>query len=409
MKNNNSLGEICYSGFQRPDDIDPPVADLTLVFDENTCAFKLLNFGDPAVMFGKYWYRSGTNDSMRAYLRDIVVDIQKHRSCSVGDIWLDIACNDGTLLGYVDTRYRRIGIDPADDSFLDEAKLKCDEVIQDFFPSPKLDRAIGTKKASVITSIAMFYNVPDPTSFIRALESNLEINGIWVVQLSYTPVMKEQLAFDNICHEHLYYYSLLSIDKLLEETGLEVVGIDFNDCNGGSARFYIQHRKRTRDFFSVQESILRRYVVECVRLRETLDGVNRSEYFNDFFRLVNEVRRKVYTYLDEAVKNGKKVWGYGASTKGNTLLQYFQLNIKLVSSIAERQPSKYGLCTAGSRIPIKSEAEMRHENPDILLVLPWHFKKEFLERERDYLKSGGAMLFPLPRPHLVTIDGERFL
>ena len=377
---------------------------LDLELDEVIGAARLTEMAPSETMWGKYWYRSGINATMTKELGNIVQEIVSRVKLQDNDIWLDIACNDGTLLRQVPNNLIKIGIDPADDTFHAESS-KHATVIQDYFSYDAYQRSgYGDKKAKVITTIAMFYDLINPEPFIRDINSVLDDNGVWVLQMSYTPLMIEQLAFDNICHEHAYYYSLSSIMTLFAKHNLKIVDCELNDVNGGSFRVYVQ--KDVSDVNSFGTSPLRdvcnfrvNAILEYERQNFDLTDV---EVWNTFQQNIKELKEKTVSFIKAEKAKGKIICGYGASTKGNTLLQWFGLDHTLIDAIAERSPYKFGLKTIGTNIPILSEEEVRAMKPDYMLVLPWHFISEFVKRESEFLDNGGKFIVPCPKFEIIS-------
>ena len=376
---------------------------LDLVWNERLGCPTLTEQPSGEEMWGKYWYKSGTNASMREALRDVVDSMFDHKKMTGKDyVWLDIACNDGTLLSWVDEgKFFRVGIDPIEDKYIAEALHHADSVVQDYFTYDAWEKANAPKKADVVTSIAMFYDLQDPFTFAEDVEKVLDENGIWVLQLSYTPLMMKQLAFDNICHEHWAYHNLTSVQRILNLANMKVLNAELNDVNGGSIRIYAV--KKTADMNSFGSAPLRDvWAMNIQALFNNEHHYDNLPVWNDFANNVAMLRMKTTDFIDKANRDGKSVWGYGASTKGNTLLQYFDLDNTKIEAIAERNPDKWGLRTIGSNIVIKSEKEMREAQPDYVLVLPWHFISEFVEREREYLEKGGAFIVPCPQFRIYT-------
>jgi hypothetical protein len=354
-------------------------------------------------MYGKYWYRSGINVTMRNELKSIVDSITSLTPLKENDLWVDIACNDGTLLSYVPGTMVKIGVDPADDTYRMESEKHANLIIQDYFTAKAIQNSkYGNLKAKVVTCIAMFYDLDDPRLFLKDVYDVMDDDGLFVMQLSYTPLMIHQVAFDNICHEHIYYYSLFNMDRLLNENGFRVVDCQLNDVNGGSFRLYVIKNTMDVTKFSTQP-----YRDVCHFRKTSLLEYEKSlkldtlEPWVEFFKKIEDLKEQVVAFIKEENAKGKKVWGYGASTKGNTLLQYFGLDHTLIEGIAERSQYKWGLKTVGTNIPIYSEEEMRKANPDYLLVLPWHFINEFKKRELEYLMSGGKFIVPCPKFEVV--------
>lgn len=390
-----TLGDLYVSDFLREDESPrcSPVP-LELEWDDKMGAARLTTPADPSFMYGRYWYRSGINQTMRDELAGIVDSILKVKSLSTGDVWLDIACNDGTLLDKVPNGIVTVGIDPVDDTFKQEAEATGAIIVQDYFSAEVYP---FDKKADVVTCIAMFYDLDDPRPFLNDVYSIMEDDGVFVLQMSYTPLMLHQVAFDNICHEHIYYYSLKSINDLLRKCGFKVMDCQLNDINGGSFRLYVMKDVGDVTKFGTQPyRDVCKFRCESTLAREYISGVNEPDVWNVFFAKIEALKKQTREFIEQVKAEGKTVWGYGASTKGNTLLQYFGLDHTLIDAIAERSPYKFGLRTVGTDIPIKSEEDMREARPDYLLVLPWHFISEFMVREHEFLDRGGKFIVPCP-------------
>lgn len=391
-----SLGNICVSDFLTYDQTKKPIEkyELKLVLEEDTGAVKLSEQPPCDTMWGKYWYRSGTNQTMKDELKKVVDSITAITNHKTEKTWLDIACNDGTLLSQVPNNYKKYGVDPADDTFKAESS-KHATIIQDYFSKEVLPENF---KADVVTTIAMFYDVPNPDKFVSDVYQVLDDNGIWVVQMSYTPLMIKQLAFDNICHEHMYYYSLFNIKKIFERNGFKILNCELNDVNGGSFRVYaIKDTADIKLFATQQLRDVYDFNVQSLLAYEKELKLDHPQTWIDFFNSINELKQQTVEFLEKAWAECKTVYGYGASTKGNTLLQYFEIDSRLVQKLVERSPYKFGLYAAGTNIPIISEEEMREDPPDYMLVLPWHFINEFVEREREFLQNGGKFIVPCPK------------
>jgi SAM-dependent methyltransferase len=406
MKKLLELGDHYVSDFVKPGELTGRESrpwSLDLYLDESIGAVRLDGVAPLDTMYGQYWYRSGINTSMTKQLGDIVAEITSRVTTKSGDVWLDIACNDGTLLRQVPDYMTKVGIDPADDSYVAESS-KHATVVQDFFSADAWQRTgHGDKKAKVITCIAMFYDLNDPRPFIRDAHSILEDDGVFVLQMSYTPLMLKQLAFDNICHEHVYYYDLTSIKKLFEQEGFVLRDCSLNDTNGGSFRVYFQKDTADKKTFATQQvrDVCDFRIASTLQYESTEWNIADPELWNRFGRNIDELKHQVMDFLYQAKAEGKKVYGYGASTKGNTLLQLFGITPDLVTAIAERSPYKFGLQTVGTQIPIVSEEDMRAANPDYLLVLPWHFIDEFVKREGAFLDNGGKLVVPCPKFQII--------
>jgi len=354
------------------------------------------------VMYRKYWYKSGTNATMTNELAGIAKKVQEVMKLEKGDIFLDIGCNDGTLLSFIDKQIIRIGFDPND--FKIESIKHADIIINNYFNYKEYKKTkFGNKKAKVITSIAMFYDLDDPNAFVKDIKNTLDKNGLWVIQMSYLPLMLKQLAFDNICHEHLEYYSLQSVKYLLDRHEMEVVDCELNDINGGSFRIYIRNKNAEKESYATSpyRDVAKMRVESILSYEKTLN-LNKKEVYLNFAKQIESLKKQTVNFIKKEKKKGKVIWGYGASTKGNTLLQWFGLDNTTIDGIAERSPAKFGLKTAGSNIPIYSEEEMRKAKPDYLLVLPWHFIGEFKKREKDFLNKGGKLIMPCPKFEIIS-------
>ena len=401
-----TLGSLYVSDFIK--DGENPRGDkheLKMMLNEESGLVQLEKTTPLDVMYGKYWYRSGINNTMRNELKSIANSCLESIEVSDGDVFLDIACNDGTLLSYVPKNLRRIGIDPADDSYKKESMKYADEIVQDYFTLENYKNTkFGDKKAKIITAIAMFYDLDDPSSFLDDVIEVLDDEGLFVMQLSYTPLMIIQLAFDNICHEHICYYSLFSLRYILDKKDLDIVDVQLNDVNGGSFRVYIRKKKSDQTKFKTSPyRDVANYRINSILEYENKMNFNKADVYKNFYKKISKLREQTVSFIKKEKSRGKVIWGYGASTKGNTLLQWYGLDSTLIDAIAERSPYKYGLKTVGTNIPIYSEAIMREKQPDYLIVLPWHYISEFKKRETEYLKLGGKFIMPSPKFEIISI------
>lgn len=372
---------------------------LDLYLDSDIGAARLKEVAPAETMWGKYWYRSGINQSMTLELKSIAEQVSNRMKVKAGDVWLDIACNDGTMFKFMPEGVTKVGIDPCDDSYVAESSKVADHIVQDYFSYSAWQTTGLENKCKAITTIAMFYDLDNPHPFIEDIKKVLDVNGAWVIQLSYTPLMIEQLAFDNVCHEHVYYYSLTSLKTLFEQHDLKIVDAELNDTNGGSIRIYIQHKEASIDSFGTAplRDVCNFRINALLEYEKNHYDLTNVELWNDYQKRIDALRDDVVNFIRTETANGKKVYGYGASTKGNTLLQYFGLDNNDIVAIAERSPYKFGLQTIGTNIPIISEDEMRAAKPDYLLVLPWCFISEFRQREKDFFANGGAFIVPCPK------------
>ena len=345
----------------------------------------------PELMYMQYWYKSGINQTMREALADITGKAEKIIKLSPGDVVVDIGANDGTLLrSYRTNEITTVGFEPAR-NLVPEAQVGTSKIVNDFFNYDSFAREFGSSKAKIITAIAMFYDLDNPNKFVADIVKCLDKDGVFIIQQNYLLGMLQLNAFDNIVHEHLEYYSLLSISKLLARHNLEVFDVETNELNGGSFRTYIRHKGSVVKGFDGADERVRKMLEEEKRI-----GLEDIKVYQNFAARINSIRDQLTGFIKQEVQKGKRIYIYGASTRGNTLLQYFQIDNRLIIAAAERNPDKWGKKTIGTLIPIISEEQARKERPDYFLVLPWHFLQEFLKREREYLMSGGKFIVPLP-------------
>lgn len=361
--------------------------------DENACGLLQMQHSvPPEILYAAYWYRSGTNNTMKNHLKEIVetvTSIVKKKDAIV----LDIGCNDGTLLNYYPTAFMRYGVDPSD---VAQTIANGDiTVVQDIFPSKKLVETLEGRSLDIITSIAMFYDLESPVDFVKGIKQMLSSKGVWVFEMSYMPRMLELNSYDTICHEHLEYYSLAVIETILRKAGMKLFKISFNDINGGSIRCYATHDSSIA--YDTKEDI---DFLNIIRQKEFDLELDTAKPYQKFKEDIEVVKEELYNLLEKLNKEGKVIHIYGASTKGNTILQWCNIDKKIIPYAAERNPEKYGAKTLGTDIDIISEEESRAMKPDYYLVLPWHFREEFIEREEAALNNGTGFIFPLPTVHV---------
>jgi len=391
-----NLGDIYLNNFVDNIDRHLPSERLAIGVSPEFGLAQLMCEPDLDLLYKDYWYRSGTNEGMRESLGLVALKAQEWRKLDRWDIILDIGCNDGFGLTCFPDRCTKVGIDPAK-NLREEAKGRMDYHYPDYFSADVYERLMGNKQASIITSIAMFYDLPDPIKFVRDVKKVLKDDGVWVCQMSYTPLMLEQNAFDNICHEHLEYYTFQSFENVIRSEGMKVVDVELNSVNGGSFCCVVAKMGMELD--------PPRFVQDVAAMRVNAlrdwDGHYGRSKWDEFGKRVIGLRESTLDLLHELKKKKKRVYGYGASTKGNTLLQYYGLDRGLITAIAERQPQKYGKLTVGSWIPIISDEQMRMAGPDYLVVFPWHFIDGFVEREHEFLEGGGRFIVPLPQLEVI--------
>ena len=390
-----SLGQQTLTGvFPRTTSAQITSGPLELVWCPESGLLQLHHSYAAGEMYGdNYGYRSGLNQSMVDHLSDKARQLERLAGLQAGDVVLDIGSNDGTTLkAFSVPGIRRIGIDPTGEKFrscyTDEIRL-----LPEFF-SAAAYRRVESQPAKIVTSIAMFYDLDAPVEFAKQIESILAADGIWHFEQSYMPSMLRTNSYDTICHEHLEYYSLGVVQKIVEAAGLTVVDVVMNAVNGGS--FAVTAARA--DNKAVQQNAP---VVNWLLEQEARMGLDTPRPYRDFEERVFRHRSDLTRLIRTLVADGKKVLGYGASTKGNVLLQFCGFTDKDIPTIAEVNPDKFGCFTPGTHIPIVSEAEARAMKPDYFLVLPWHFKNSIVRREHEFLASGGKMIFPFPEIEIV--------
>lgn len=343
----------------------------------------------PNLLYESYFYRSNVSNTMNRDLRDVVRDVMSRVNLKKGDAVLDIGCNDGLMLTFFPENLKRVGIDPAKN--IDWSHLpKSIEIVNDYFPSKKLDKY----KFKIITTTAMFYDLDDPNKAVADIKKLLAKDGALCIQVSYLYDTIKDMNFYDICHEHLEYYSLKTISSLMKKNGMEVFDASTNAVNGGSLRIMVAHKGAKR----VNSENLK-YLL----LKEEGLHLEDSKTYKIFSQIINMSAKRVRDYIK---RQKGLVIGLGASTKGNVLLQLCNIDKKLLPYISERNPFKVGLHTLGTDMLLISEEEARSKNPSCIFVIPWNFKAEIVEREREYLEKGGKMLFIMPYPYVLDKSGE---
>lgn len=389
-----SLGEQYLTGvFPKSPTEKITKGPLDLVWCPDSGLLQLKHSYDLGEMYGdNYGYRSGLNASMVRHLSQKINFLERLVEPVEQDVVIDIGSNDATSLKAYRTKCRRVGIDPTGKKF---KSFYTDGValLPDFFSASLFAAAFPKDKAKIITSIAMFYDLEDPKKFVRDIESVLADDGVWHFEQSYMPSMLRTNSYDTICHEHLEFYSFQVVNDLLKSCGLRVIDVQMNAVNGGS--FAITACKAKAKYKSNLP------VINWMLQQEEDMGLHTPKPYRDFEHRVFEHRKNLKDLINALVDDGKKVVGYGASTKGNVLLQFCGFTKEQIPCIAEVNQDKFGCYTPGTNIPILSEKEVRAMRPDYFLVLPWHFKNDILARETEYLASGGKFIFPLPEIEII--------
>jgi hypothetical protein len=388
------LGEQALTGvFPKSSSEHVTTGPLKLLWCPDSGLVQLSCSYDGSEMYGaNYGYRSGLNQSMVRHLQQKAAHLQIVSNLVAGDVVLDIGSNDATLLkSYTVPSLQRIGIDPTGEKF--KQYYPADITLLPEFFSARVYRLTNAPQANIVTSIAMFYDLEDPLQFARDVEAILAPGGIWHFEQSYLPSMLRMTSYDTVCHEHLEYYSLTVVQKILAEAGLQIADVKMNAVNGGS---FAVTAIRASDKRKRGDA-----VVNWLLEQEDRMGLNTPKPYREFEERVFRHRADLVRLLKSLNADGKSVVGYGASTKGNAVLQFCGLGTSEIKAIAEVNPDKFGSVTPGTNIPIISEVEARARKPDYFLVMPWHFKDGIIAREAEFLAAGGNMIFPFPEIEIV--------
>ena len=409
LKNIISLGSHYISNFISSKEELGTKVPLNLVLcdeEEGGCGLLQLehNAPDKEMWNNKYWYKSAINPTIRADLKDIVDNVERRILLNEDDLVVDIGCNDGTMMTYYQNEgIKKIGFDPSP-NVAKEAEEKGIKVINNYFNRENFIEEFGDEKAKVITAISMFYDLEDPNTFLEDINYCLEKDGLFIIQQNYLIKMLENNGLDNICHEHREFYSLRSLENLLKRHNLEVFDVLLNGINGGSIRTYIRKAGS-----NLEASLGAEERIEKIRNHEKSLGLNTSKPYVDFANRVDEVKEKIVSFIHSETEKGKIICGSGASTKGNTTLQYFNIGPDLVKAIEEKNPEKFGKMTIGTFIPIDSPEKIEEMKPDYLLVLIWYFLEDIKRNQKEFLERGGKLIVPLPVPKIISKDGEELL
>src|SRR5712692_9020025 len=389
------LGDQFVSDFVTSDG-NSPRGPLELVRCKNCGLIQLRHTFSRERLYRHYWYKSGISATMRSALGDLVAKACQIAKPNPNDLVLDIGCNDGTLLrSYRIRELLLVGFEPAE-NLVPEARKGTSWIFNDFFTAKTFKQKFGEKKARIVTSVAMFYDLEDPNRFVADVVKILAPDGVWVVQQNYLASMLEHNGFDNVGHEHLEYYTLETMSKLLERHGLEVFDAERNDVNGGSFRTLIARKGK----FAIRKSVAE------MRRHETHLALNRHSTYEKFATDIEMIRSQVRNFVAGEVGRGKTVYVYGASNRGNTILQYCGLDHTLIGKAADANPEKWGRKTVGTSIEIVSKEEARNDRPDYFLILPHHFLDEIRQDEKEYLESGGKFIVPLPEFRIFAVDTD---
>jgi hypothetical protein len=387
-----SLGNLSFTGKFPSKNQNIKKKPITLIICKNCELVQLGHNFDLKYLYGPdYGYRTGINKTMINHVNKVVKDLSKKTKLKKNDFVLDIASNDGSLLNFYNKNVKTFGIDPILNKYKDKYK-KINFKISDFFSAKKILKTTK-KKFKIITALSVFYDSANPNKFIRDVKKILSLDGIFLLEFADLASIIKYKMFDTICHEHLEYYSSKVIDNLCRENNLRIFDININDINGGSKQYLICHKKSS---YKTNKNKIYKILNSEKKLK-----LSNEKTFKNFINIINNSKLKLNNFLKKANNLGKTIHGYGASTKGNVLLQYYKIDNKMIKYVAERNKSKYGLYTPSTKIKIISEALSRFYKPDYYLVLPWHFKKEILHREKEIRKRGTKFIFPLPKLRII--------
>ena len=346
-------------------------------------------------MYGdNYGYRSGLNPTMVTHLEHIAKTALKYVELYPDDIIIDIGSNDATLLKSYpfNDKINYVGIDPTSNKFHKYYPSYIHRISK-FFKKDLIINKFNSQKAKIITSIAMLYDLEDPLKFMKDVYEILDDEGIWYFEQSYMPKMIQMTAYDTICHEHLEYYGLSQINWMAKQIGFKILSLEFNNTNGGS--FAIIAAKTNSQHEIKETEVINSY------LNKESEFSLIHPYIN-FNKQVNKHKDELNILINDILNQNKKIIGLGASTKGNILLQFCELDNSKIPYIAEVNEDKFGSYTPGTNIPIISEQDAKLTNPDYMMVLPWHFRDFLIKKQNTYIQSGGNLIFPLPNLEVVS-------
>ena len=385
------------------DNEDNPMAKikipLTLILCKKCGLVQLKETVKPDLLYKNYFYRTAINETMKRDLQDVVNYAVENVKTEPNDVIVDIGANDCTMVSMYPDHLKRFGIEPAtniDWSNVNESIT----IVNDYFSKDIVLKATNYKKAKIISATAMFYDFDDPNVVTKDIKDILHEDGVCVIQVSYLLDTIRDMNFYDVVHEHLEYYSLKSINYLMERNGLKVIDATTNFVNGGSLRVLVTHKDSRRP--------------KSKRYQEILDeeekwNLEELDTYVQYEQKIKDIIKKSREFIVNEIENGGTVIGLGASTKGNVLLQICRIGKDLLPYISDRNKEKVGLRTLGTDIEIISEEKARKINPSAMLVIPWNFKEEILSREQNFIQNGGKMLFLMPKPYIVDNNGEYYL
>ncbi len=383
-----SLGNMAHAGiFPEKKITNVPKDFINVVYCKNCTLVQLDRNFNLNYMFGKnYGYRSGINRTMTSHLENLTKKIMKRFKLSTNDYVLDIASNDATLLNSYSKNLKKVGFDPLVKKFKKNYQ-NIDFKISRFFNAKYIEK-LKIPKFKIITALAVLYDLPNPNKFLQDVKKILDVNGVFIVEVADLHLTLKNNIFDTFCHEHLEYYSLKSLNNLIQKNNLKIFDHEYLSVNGGSSRYYITHK---------ESKIKIKKKIKTVNQVEKKNKVFELSSLENFFNSIKLLKYEFNNLMKKLKKNNFKIHGYGASTKGNILIQFYNLNSKNLDCIAEKNKAKFHCFTPGSKIKIVSEKLSRKLKPDFYVVFPWHFKKEILKREKKIREKGTKFIFPLPK------------
>lgn len=387
-----SLGKICFTGKFPSINQKIKKEPVTVVICKNCELVQLGHNFDLKYLYGPdYGYRTGINKTMLNHVKNVVKSLSKKVKIKKNDFVLDIASNDGSLLNFYNNNIKTFGIDPILNKYKVEYK-NINYKVEDFFSFEKIKQKTN-KKFKIITALSVFYDAADPNKFIKDVKKLLLNEGVFLLEFADLASIIKYKMFDTICHEHLEYYSSKVIINLCKKFNLRVFDIKKNNINGSSNQYFICHEKSK---YKTNQKIINNTLNSEKKL-----NLSSEKTYTKFIRKIDQSKKQLNKFIKKKIKQGKRIHGYGASTKGNVLLQYYKINNKMIDYVAERNNNKFNLYTPGTDIKIISETLSRFYKPDYYLVLPWHFKNEILLREKLIRKKGTKFIFPLPNLKIV--------
>lgn len=377
-----------------------PLADakvpLTLVLCETCRMVQLKESVDRDSLYDDYSYRTAANPTKRSVLKELVVDVAGRMELTRGDAVLDVGANDGTLLSFYPDNLRRIGVEAAENITWGHLHRSI-AIINGDFSAENIRPVLGGAQCKIVTTVAMLSGVHDVHDFAQNVKALLADDGVWCIQVSYLPQLLDTLTFHEVCHEHLYYFSLQTLNSVLEDNGLSIFDVSLNNASGGSMRVFATHSEKATDKTEAFQDLWD---------KEAALGLDESKTYSDFHKRLLKLKTTIKSFIRQEHEAHYTIAGIGASSKANVMLQFFDIDNHVLPYISERNPDKVSLRTLGTDIELVSERKARQMNPDVMMVLPWHLKSELMRREKRYLENGGKLLFPMPYPHIVSSAGE---